>query len=136
MATKRRDCEERFRERYSVPTVDAMLAVEREAIGANVGANGYTTLAQADTLAERLQLTPEATLLDLGSGRGWPGLHLAARIGCRTVLVDLPEPALAAAARRAQKQGLSDRVSVLRADAAHLPFLSDTFDAITHTDTL
>jgi hypothetical protein len=47
---KRRDCGERFRKRYSAPVVEAALVVEREVIGANVGANGYTTVEQADML--------------------------------------------------------------------------------------
>lgn len=68
--SKRRDCEERFCERYSAPVAEAALVVEREVIGANVGANGYTTVAQADMLAQRLELRDCVTLLDIGSGRG------------------------------------------------------------------
>jgi ubiquinone/menaquinone biosynthesis C-methylase UbiE len=133
--SKRRDCEERFRERYSAPVAEAALIVEREVIGANVGANGYTTVGQADVLARKLELMAGATLLDIGSGRGWPALYLAAKTGCRAVLMDLPEPALAAAVRRAHDQHLSG-VSVTMASAAHLPFRPASFDVITHTDTL
>ena len=132
---KRRDCEERFRERYSAPVAEAALVVEREVIGANVGANGYTTVEQADMLARRLELTAGATLLDIGSGRGWPALYFVAKTGCRAVRMDLPKPALAAAIRRADDQRLSG-VSVTRASAAHLPFRAASFDVITHTDTL
>ena len=63
---KRRDCEERFRERYAQPTTEAALIVERDAICANVGANGFTTLRQADLLADRLGLGPAQRLLDIG----------------------------------------------------------------------
>jgi ubiquinone/menaquinone biosynthesis C-methylase UbiE len=133
--SKRRDCEERFRERYSAPVTDAARVVERQVIGANVGANGYTTVEQADILAHRLQLTAGVTLLDIGSGRGWPALYLAANTGCQAVLLDLPKPALAAAIRRADDQRLSG-VSVTRASATHLPFRTASFDVITHTDTL
>ena len=133
--SKRRDCEERFRKRYSAPVVEAALLVEREVIGANVGANGYTTVEQADMLAQRLELRAGATLLDIGSGRGWPALYLAAKTGCRPVLADLPQAAVAAAIRRADDQRLSE-VSVTRASATHLPFRTASFDVITHTDTL
>ncbi len=133
--SKRRDCEERFCERYSAPVAEAALIVEREVIGANVGANGYTTVAQADMLAQRLELRDCVTLLDIGSGRGWPGLYLAANTGCSTVLMDLPKPALAAAIQRADDQGLSG-TSVTRASATNPPFRTASFDAITHTDTL
>lgn len=134
--TRRRDSEERFRERYAAPMVGAALIVEREAIGANVGANGYTTVQQAGMLTDRLRLKPSNLLLDIGSGRGWPGLHLAAKSGCRAVLADLPEPALRSALQRALDQDLSGRVAIVRADAARLPFPPRIFDAISHSDTL
>jgi hypothetical protein len=54
--------------------------------------------AQADTLASGLGLSAGDRLLDLGTGRGWPGLYLAARTGCRVVLADLPLDGLRVAA--------------------------------------
>ncbi|TMF03195.1 MAG: hypothetical protein E6I38_13940 [Chloroflexi bacterium] len=87
---KRRDCEERFRERYAQPTTEAALIVERDAICANVGANGFTTLRQADLLADRLGLGPAQRLLDIGCGRGWPGIYLAHKSGCQAVLDSEP----------------------------------------------
>jgi cyclopropane fatty-acyl-phospholipid synthase-like methyltransferase len=113
-----------------------LLTVEREVIGANVGANGYTTLRQAKLLADRLRLGPEDLLLDIGCGRGWPGLYIAAQTGCRAVLMDMPPPALATAARRARKENLAERVAVVRGSATHFPFAARCFDAISHTDTL
>jgi ubiquinone/menaquinone biosynthesis C-methylase UbiE len=133
---KRRDLEDRFHERYSAPTPDAMLIVERDVIGANVGVNGYTTLRQADLLAERLGLRPEHLLLDIGSGRGWPGLYLARRARCSAVLIDLPPPALATALKRAGDEGVEKRVSVVRGSAIDLPVAARAFNAISHTDTL
>jgi ubiquinone/menaquinone biosynthesis C-methylase UbiE len=134
--SKRRDALERFSERYSAPVAEAALVVEREAIGANVGANGYTTVAQADLLAERLGLSDGDLLLDIGCGRGWPGLHLAKKSGCLAVLSDLPVPALKWAFERRDDQTLPERVSVVRASATELPFPANTFDAISHSDTL
>jgi methylase of polypeptide subunit release factors len=133
---KRRGCEERFQERYALPTTKAALIVEREAIGANVGANGFTTLAQADLLANRLMLRPEHRVLDVGCGRGWPGIYLAQKVTCKTVLIDLPPSALASAVRRSDKLRQGARVSVLRGSAVYLPFAARSFDGISHTDTL
>ena len=124
----------RFSSRYGEEGTAAGRLVERRVIGANVGANGYTTLAQADRLVEALDLSPESRLLDLGSGRGWPGLHLAARTGCHAVLTDVPEAAVRTAQQRSADA--SDRVSVARASATHLPFAARSFDAICHADTL
>lgn len=110
--------------------------MERAVIGADYGADGYTTRAQVDALAGHLRLRPGDRLLDLGSGRGWPGLHLAARTGCSVVLTDLPHGALVAAADRARADGLDARVAVVRATGGHLPFRTGTFDALSHTDVL
>jgi ubiquinone/menaquinone biosynthesis C-methylase UbiE len=134
--TKRRELEARFRERYSAPVVEAARIVEREVIGANVGANGYTTVRQADLLAGRLDLGKDTLLLDIGSGRGWPGVYLARNTGCRVVLTDPQEAALAAALERSKPKALSRSVSAFQASATHMPFARRSFDAITHTDTL
>ena len=134
--TGRRDLQARFHERYSTPSVEAALLVEREVIGANVGANGYTTVRQADLLAHRLGLGPDHLLLDIGSGRGWPGIYLAEKTGCSAVLMDLPLPALTSAVKRADDRLVADRVSVVRGSASHLPFVRHSFGAVCHTDTL
>jgi len=127
---------ERFRRRYGTPITQAQLIVEREAIGMNVGANGYTTAHQADLLAVRLDLSAGRLLLDLGCGRGWPGLYLANKTGCSAVLADLPETALRFARVRSEEDGTSERVSIVRASAVHPPLRAKTFDAVCHTDTL
>jgi len=136
MAQRRRDQAARFNERYGQRTTEAGSIVEREAIGANVGANGYTTVKQADLLADRLALTADATLLDLGCGRGWPGLYLAAKSGCRVVLTDIPEAALRAALDAAAGKSVSGRAHIVQASATQLPFRPRTFDAICHSDVL
>jgi cyclopropane fatty-acyl-phospholipid synthase-like methyltransferase len=135
MATKR-GLQKWFQERYSHATTDASLIVEREAIGANVGAVGFTTVAQADLLAESLELGPGKVLLDVGSGRGWPGLYLAQETGCTAVLSDLPDAAVRSALQRSQTLALDDRVRIVRASATHLPFAPRSFDAVSHTDAL
>jgi cyclopropane fatty-acyl-phospholipid synthase-like methyltransferase len=90
---------------------------------------------QADTLARELQLSAADRLLDLGSGRGWPGLYLAARTGCRVILTDLPLEGLRVAANRAASEGPSPARGVVAA-ASGLPFQADSFDIIIHTDML
>jgi methylase of polypeptide subunit release factors len=124
----------RLSSRYAEEGTAASRLVERRVIGANGGVNGYTTVAQADQLVEALNLSPQSRLLDLGSGRGWPGLHVAASAGCRVVLTDVPGAAIRAAQRRSADA--TDRVSLARASATHLPFAARTFDAICHADTL
>ena len=125
-----------FQERYrNMPSL-LTRQIEHRVIGGDWGANGFTTMDQADTLARELHLSAGDRLLDLGSGRGWPGLYLAARTGCRVVLTDLPLEGLRVAAHRATSEGLLARTGVVAAAASGLPFRAGSFDVIIHTDVL
>jgi hypothetical protein len=79
-----------FDQRYGAALPPIACQIEQRVIGGDWGANGYTTMDQADTLAHELHLSATDRLLDLGTGRGWPGLYLATRTGCQVVLTDLP----------------------------------------------
>ena len=129
-------CCELFGERYRVPSNEVSRQIERSVIGADWGANGYTTIEQADRLGAELELGPSKLLLDLGSGRGWPGLYLAATTGCRVVMTDVPVEALQLAVARAGAEGLERRAVAVRCSARNLPFASSSFDAVVHTDVL
>lgn len=125
-----------FEQRYGIAAAPVAVQIERRVIGGDWGANGYTTRAQADQLATGVQLSAADCLLDLGTGRGWPGLYLAARSGCRVVLADLPLEGLRVAATRAKADGLAACTSVVVVAASGLPFHAGSFDAIIHTDVL
>jgi SAM-dependent methyltransferase len=125
-----------FEQRYGVSAAPLLGEIERRVIGGDWGANGYTTMAQADQLARGLSLAAADRLLDLGTGRGWPGLYLAVRSGCRVVLADLPLEGLQVAAARARAERLADRAAMVVAGASGLPFQPGSFDAIIHTDVL
>jgi SAM-dependent methyltransferase len=125
-----------FDERYGIVLSPVARQIERRVIGGDWGANGYTTMAQADTLARGLGLSAADRLLDLGTGRGWPGLHLAATSGCRVVLTDLPLEGLRVAAARATAEGLGARAAMVVAAASGLPFRANSFDVVIHTDVL
>ena len=124
----------RFDERYALGA-DAMVAVERQALGTDYGANGYTTLAEADEIGAVLDLRTGSHLLDLGSGCGWPGLHLARRSGCRLTSADPVATGVARSVERARNDGITAHLGVV-ADGAELPFVAATFDAIVHVDVL
>ncbi|HET9477237.1 MAG TPA: methyltransferase domain-containing protein [Dehalococcoidia bacterium] len=123
-------------QRYGIAASEASRAVERRVIGANFGTNGYTTLPQARALIKTLRLGPGVRLLDVGAGRGWPGLYLAQATGCETVLSDVPMTALRIALAQRDALGLTALVSICRATGTHLPFQVASFDAVVHTDTL
>ena len=129
------DQRERFGERYARGQA-ATLELEQRVLGTDYGANGFTTLAQADALVDLLDLAPGRRLLDLGSGCGWPGVYLAGRSGCDVVVTDLTVEGIRRAATRAAADGFGDRCLAVVASARHLPLRPETFDAIVHTDVL
>jgi methylase of polypeptide subunit release factors len=136
MSRDERKARAHFGERYAIPTSDANARIEQAVMGAVWGVNGYTTAQQADELGRRLDLAPGRRLLDVGTGRGWPGLYLAARTGCTLVGTDMPLDALLIAARRALTEELADRVALAAAAGADQPFRPGVFHAVVHTDVL
>lgn len=136
MARPRKDTIDRFSKRYSVSASAVLRHIEREVIGGVFGANGYTTKAQAEQLIDALELRRSTRLLDLGSGRGWPGLYLAKRSRCRVVLADAPEEGLRIALDQASRSSVRERTDAVRGAGESLPFRKRSLDAVTHTDVL
>ena len=121
-----------FRERFRFVTDPVMIRAERIVIGGDYGALSYTTLGQADELARCLELGPGRTLLDVGSGSGWPGNYLAASTGCVAILTDPTLEGMAVASQRSRRDSL-DTTAVVSTGAA-LPFKKGVFDASTSSD--
>lgn len=130
------EARERFADRYREECVDVVWGIEQRVIGGDWGANGYTTIAQADGLAVRLGLRHGDGVLDVGAGRGWPGLYLATSTGCSVVLADVPLEGLTVAAARIRAEHLDERAWCVNASARDLPFRAAVFDAVVHTDVL
>jgi 2-polyprenyl-3-methyl-5-hydroxy-6-metoxy-1,4-benzoquinol methylase len=135
MASTEHETLEHFAVRYRVPYAEVSRRIELAVIGGDWGANGYTTMAQARLLGRELGLRPGVRLLDLGAGRGWPGLYLAASTGCQVVLADVPIEGLRSAAARAESEALTARAAAVVANGRRPPFTA-AFDAIVHTDVL
>ena len=126
----------RFADGYETRGGEVSRLIDLETRGAGVGANGYTTMAQADQLADVLRLRPGVRLLDIGAGRGWPSLYLAKKTGCNVVLTDIPAATVREAAQRASEPPLRERCRFAIASADRLPLRTASFDAIVHADTL
>jgi cyclopropane fatty-acyl-phospholipid synthase-like methyltransferase len=126
----------RFEDIYEKTESPIMQVIERQVCGCDFGGNSWTSKDQADALIRLLGLGPNSDLIDLGAGTGWPGIYMAKMSGCSVTLVDLPEIGLRIALKRAEEEGLADRVSSRIADAADLPFPASSFDAISHSDLL
>ena len=125
---------ERFALSYAQPQSESELRVEREVFGGCIGTDGYTTIEEADVLLDRLVLGPGERLLDLGSGRGWPGVYLAKESGCDVVLTDVPVSAPREALLAARNRRLTGRFAAAAAGGEAIPFKSQAFDAVVHSD--
>lgn len=134
VATAPTDDIDRFRERYGISHDEAMLACEREALGSDYQANGYTTRDQADSLGKVLELRSGQVLLDIGSGCGWPGLYLARTHGCAVINADPIAEGVQVAQRRAATDRIGDRASAVRATAQEIPLRHASVDAVVQTD--
>ena len=127
---------ERFADRYRLCCTPPMMAVERDVLGADYGSTGYTTLAQADDLARRLDLGHRDRVADIGAGSGWPGLYLSTITGCRVVGSDLPLDGLRRAQARVTADGLTGRAAYVVATGRRQPLRPGSFDVVIHTDVL
>lgn len=91
---------ERFGEVYDRPLSTAARSVSSSVSGHEWGVNGYTTLDQAQALSAVLETGAARSILDIGSGNGWPGQYVGWSLNALTVITDVP----AAALRRARKR--------------------------------
>ena len=135
MPTGEEESRQRIRDWYGLES-DVLVEIEREVIGGDNGANGYTTRAQVDDIAARLRLHGGTRVLDIGTGRGWPALCFAATFGCQVVACDVPIEGLDVGMRRARHDGLDRLVGFVVASGEALPLRQGSFEALVHTDTL
>jgi len=77
-----------------------------------------------------LNLTAEASVLDIASGTGSSAFFLAERFGCHVVGVDYGGQNVAEANKLVAAKGLASRVQFERGDAERLHFPDASFDAV------
>ena len=105
-------------------------AFAAEASRGMMGPNAVTVL--REMLGDR-PFAPGMRVLDLGCGKGLSSAWLALASGAHVTAVDLWIPAEENAARF-RELGLEKQVEAVHADAAHLPFGEDSFDAVASVD--
>ena len=79
-------------------------------------------------MAEAAALCPSLEVLDVGCGIGGPAVTLARRWGCRVTGITISEVGLELARRRAEEQGIADRVRFLHADGMDNGLPDASFD--------
>lgn len=125
-----------FSRRYEYATTDVYLEIERSVCGCDYGASSWTTVGEIERIIKWLGMSKEGTLLEIGTGSGWPGLFLAKEIGCQIHLTDLPFEGLQVARERAGVDEMLEQVAVIAASGAHLPYSDSSFDHLFHSDVL
>ena len=123
-----------FDDRFSHVSSDVLLEIEEEVFGTDYGATSWSTIDQIGVFIAEMKLKKGDRLLDIGSGSGWPALHIAEQTGCETVLCDYPLTGLLVAKKRAGEDGMN--AVMVQADGVALPFADATVDAVSHSDVL
>jgi demethylmenaquinone methyltransferase/2-methoxy-6-polyprenyl-1,4-benzoquinol methylase len=84
-------------------------------------------------LVSRVDVGPDARVLDVATGTGAVAIELARRSGCRVVGLDASAEMLDSGRRRIAEAGLDGRIELVEGDAQRLPFGDASFDALTFT---
>jgi SAM-dependent methyltransferase len=96
----------------------------------------FVSVALLDHVADALALAPGTTLVDLGCGRGGPGLWLAQSHGAMLIGVDFSAAAVQQATDRAALFGLADRARFVMGDLAATGLADGAADAVVSIDAL
>ena len=84
-------------------------------------------------LVSRLDVGPNARVLDVATGTGAVAIELVRQHGCSVVGIDRSPEMLAVARERVAARGLSARIELHEGRAEALPFPDGSFDALTVT---
>jgi len=96
----------------------------------------YITRTELAAFVTHLGLAGGQTLVDVGCGRGGPGLWVAATSGASLLGVDLSPTAVSDAAQRATALGLSDRARFTVGTFEAIPARSGVVDGLMSVDAL
>jgi predicted RNA methylase len=106
-----RDWAEVFTREFEQPESAVQARVWAEVLGdeypVELAPYSYTTRSELDLIADAVAVSGEDVLVDIGCGRGGPGLWVTARTGARYIGVDIAESALEAVRQRAGRLGLT-----------------------------
>jgi demethylmenaquinone methyltransferase / 2-methoxy-6-polyprenyl-1,4-benzoquinol methylase len=86
-----------------------------------------------DLLVERLDAGPQSVVADVATGTAAVAVQIARRHGCRVIGIDQSEEMLAGGRARVAREGLADRIELVRGEAESLPLGDGSVDALVHT---
>src|SRR5919199_326296 len=88
-------------------------------------------VASTERLFQKLSLTPEDFVLEIGCGSARDLCRLVENYDCRAIGVDSSNLILKFAERRMQKTGLSSKIRIIKGDVTNMNFFNDSqFDIV------
>ena len=116
---------------------DTYRLVRIETYGEDFGQTSWVTTEESSEIPQLLNLSPNSSVLEVGCGSGGYALHLAEKIGCRLVGVDLNAAGVRNANQLAVARDLASRANFEECDVSkNLPFDDNSFDAVFSNDVL
>ena len=116
---------------------DTYRQVRIETYGEDFGQTSWVTREESNEIPRLLDLRANSSVLEVGCGSGGYALHLAEKIGCRLVGLDINALGVGNANQLALASGLASVARFEKCDASkNLPFDDDTFDAVFSNDVL
>lgn len=117
--------------------MDLYEQIRVETYGADFGQTSWVTREESAEIPRLLGLSSNSRGLEIGCGSGAYALHIADKVGCRIVGLDINASGIQNANQLAQSRGLDGRATFLQSDAsAQLSFEAATFDAVFANDVL
>ena len=122
---------------YGNYALNAYSEIRVETYGEDYGQTSWVTTAESHEIPKLLQLSSSSSVLEIGCGSGGYAVHLAKRIGCQVVGLDINAEGVRNAKALAEKDKLGARVKFEQCDVSQrLPLEDDAFDAIYSNDVL
>jgi SAM-dependent methyltransferase len=111
--------------------------VRLETYGEDFGQTSWVTTEESRDIPQLLELRPDSMVLELGCGSGGYALHLAEKVNCRVLGLDINAAGVRNANQLAGAMNLSTRARFEHSDISRgLPSADDTFEAAFSNDVL
>ena len=122
---------------YGNYEMDIYRQVRVETYGQDFGQTSWLTTEESAEIPQILDLKSKSSVLELGCGSGGYALHLAEKLECSLVGLDINASGVRNANQLALQRGLAARARFEQCDVSKgLPFADQTFDAAFSNDVL
>lgn len=126
---------ELFYDTYKNYSQDLYEEIRKETYGEDIGQTSWLTADEYRSFFPLLNLSHEKNVLEVASGSGGPAVFMVKETACTLTGIDINENGVTNAKKLATKNGVSDKMKFIVADASSpLPFAAQAFDALVSID--